>query len=55
MTKTAQLPDNLKHSKCKRGNLAKQGGGLPPIHFIHLKAKSDKERALVAIFTSRNV
>ena len=55
MTKKAELPDDLKHSKCKRGNLAKQGGGIPPIRFIHPKANLDKEAATAAIYTLREV
>ena len=51
----AELPDNLKHSKCERGDLAKQGGSLPPIHFIRPKAKSHKEVATMAIYTSHEV
>ena len=55
MTKKAKLLDNLKHSKCKRGDLAKQGGCLLPICFVHLKAKTNKEVATVAIYTSRGI
>ena len=55
MTKKAELPDALKHSKFKRGNLAKQGGGLPPICFIQPKAESNKEAATAAIYTSCEV
>ena len=55
MTKKAELLDNLKHSKCKRGNLAKQGGGIPPICFVHLKANLDKEAATAAIYTLHEV
>ena len=55
MTKKAELPDNLKHSECKRGDLAKQGGRIPPIHFIHPKANLDKEAMTAAIYTSRKV
>ena len=55
MTKKAELPDDFKHSKCKRGNIAKQGGSLPLIQFIHPKAKSDKKVATATIYTLRNV
>ena len=55
MTKKAKLPDNLKHSECKRGNLAKQGGRIPPIRFICLKANLDKEAMTTAIYTSHEV
>ena len=55
MTKKAKLPGNLKHSKCERGDLTKQGGGLPPTCFIHLKANSDTEVATVAIDMLREV
>ena len=41
MTKKAKLPDNLKHSECERGDLAKQGGGIPPICFVRPKANLD--------------
>ena len=54
MTKKAELPDNLKHSKSERGNLAKQGGCLPPIHFIHLKVKFDKDPVTTVIYTLCN-
>ena len=53
--KKAKLLDNLKHSECKRGNLAKQGGGLLPICFVHLKAKSDKEAAMVTIYMLHDI
>ena len=55
MTKKAELPDELKHSKCEKGDLAKQGGGIPPIHFIHPKANLDKEATTAVICTSREV
>ena len=51
MTKEAKLPDDLKHSKCKRGDLAKQGDRIPPIHFIRRKATLDKEAATATIYT----
>ena len=52
MTKKAELPDDFKHSKCKSGDLAKQGGGIPPNRFIHPKANLDKEATTAAIYTS---
>ena len=55
MTKKAKLPDNLKHSECKRGDLAKQGGGIPPIRFVHPKTTLDREAATAAIYMSREV
>ena len=55
MTKKAKLPDDLKHSKCKRGKLVKQGVSLQPVHIIHLEATSDKEAATMAIYTSCRV
>ena len=55
MTKQAELPDDLKHSECNRGNIAKQGGRIPPICFIHPKANLDKEAATAAIYMSREV
>ena len=51
MTKKAELPDNLKHSECERGDLAKQGGRIPPIHFVRPKANLDKEAATAVICT----
>ena len=53
--KKAELLDNLKHSECKRGNLAKQGGGIPPICFIHPKANLNKEAATATIYTLHEV
>ena len=55
MMKKAELPDDLKHSKYKRGDLAKQGGGIPPFCFVHPKANLDKEAATAAIYTLREV
>ena len=53
MTKKAKLPDDLKHSKCERDDLAKQGGRIPPICFVHPKANSNKEAATAVIYTLR--
>ena len=55
MMKKAELPDNLKHSECKRGDLVKQGGRIPPIRFVHLKANLDKEATTAMIYTSCKV
>ena len=55
MTKKAELLDDLKHSECKRGNLAKQGGGIPPIRFICPKANLDKEATTATIYMSHEV
>ena len=32
-----------------------QGGGLPPIFFVHLKAKSNKEASTAAIYILHDV
>ena len=55
MMKRAELPDNLKHSECERGDLAKQGGRIPPIRFVCPKANLDKEAMTAMIYMSHDV
>ena len=39
----------------QESDIAKQGVGLPPINFVFLKAKYNKEVATVEIYTSHKV